>query len=62
MGKWPKRTKMYVHGDKESAWDAGKKLGLAGEALGRFRHALTEITVTVDVNQDGTYTIIETKE
>lgn len=59
---WPKRIKMYVHGDKESAWAKGEELGLTGEALSLFRHALMEITVEIDVSEDGTYTIISFKE
>lgn len=62
MSEWPKRAIAYIHSDKESMWEKGEKLGLKGEAISLFRHALCEVTVDIDVNQDGTYTIVSVKE
>lgn len=62
MSAWPKTVTCYVHGSKEDMWSDGGKLGLEGEPLMLFRHALGELTVTIAVNQDGTYKILEVKE
>lgn len=62
MSEWPKRAIAYLHGDKETMWEKGEKLGLTGEAIMLFRHALCEVTVEIDVNEDGTYKIVSVKE
>lgn len=61
VADWPKTITAYAHGDKDGMWDIGEKLGLTGEALSLFRHALCEIKCTMSVNADGTYKIIEVK-
>jgi len=45
-----KTTKMYLHGDRDSAFEKGEMLGLEGEALSMFSHALTEVEFDVEVD------------
>lgn len=59
---WPKTVTAYAHSSKESMWDEGEKLGLKGEALSLFKHAIGEVEFKLSVNEDGTYTILEMKE
>jgi hypothetical protein len=39
----------YVHADKGKMWELGEKHGLTGDALLMFRHALTELVITLEV-------------
>lgn len=41
---------IYVHKDKESNYDLGRKLGLTGEALEMFCYACLEVKLTVEVD------------
>lgn len=41
---------LYVHGSDETTWEMGQKIGLKGEALSMFSHALDEIKVTLEVD------------
>lgn len=59
---WPKRITTYIGSDKETMYGEGEDIGLSGEALSLFRHALMEVEVVIDVNEDGTYTIVSLKE
>lgn len=45
--------KLYLHGSKENAWDAGEKAGLTGEALSLFRFAGCEHAIIYDVDDQG---------
>lgn len=56
--KWPKTVHMYVHGDTEQTWEIGEKLGLAGEALSLFGHALDEYKLTFSVQENGAVDVI----
>lgn len=57
------KTKMYLHGDKESAWEKGKKLKLKGEALKNFMYALYEVEFLLEVDtKTGEYKILKVKE
>lgn len=47
-----KRITMYAHVGKWSAWEAGEKAGLGGEALRAFRYAGSEHAMTYDVNEE----------
>lgn len=47
-----KQVKMYVEGSKEYCWEKGEELGLTGEALRMFRHALTEFEVVLEVDME----------
>jgi hypothetical protein len=58
-GQWPRRTVQYVHGEKEALWDAGEALGLNKEACRKFSHALSEVTLVLTVEKDGTACIVE---
>jgi len=60
--KWPKHCTAYVHGSKDIMWERGTELGLTGEALSKFSYALSELTVSLTVDEDGSYTINEIKE
>lgn len=50
---WPKRIKLYVHGDKESAWDAVEKAGLTGVAARLASFMSTEHAMEYEVAEDG---------
>lgn len=51
MGK--KIIKMYLHGDKESNWEQGKKIGLSDEAISEnFAYALYEVEFDVEVDME----------
>lgn len=57
------KTKMYLHGDKDSAWEIGKKLKLKGEALKNFMYALYEVEFLLEVDtKTGEYKILKVKE
>lgn len=56
---FPKRTTIVVTSDKYDNWTTAEQLGLSEEAQLSFRHALSALEVTLEVNQDGTYKIIE---
>ena len=43
---------MYLHGSKDSNWELGEKLGLNGEALSMFSHALSEVQVAAEVDEN----------
>ena len=45
-------AEVYLHGDKGSMWDKGHQIGLKGSALDMFRHACTEIRLTLEVDMD----------
>lgn len=61
--EWPKKATMYLHGDTERAWKIGEKLGLSeGVIKERFKFCLYELTVEIEVNEDGTYKILNVKE
>jgi colicin import membrane protein len=44
------RTTVYLHGNKESMYNAGEGLGLSGEALERFVFACYEVAVGLEVD------------
>jgi hypothetical protein len=52
------RTKIYLHGNKESNYSEGEKLGLTGEALRMFTFACYEVAIEIEVNPDGTYEML----
>jgi hypothetical protein len=57
------RTVAYLHGDKYSMRDLGSELGLTEDAIDRFRYALYEVEITLEVDTEtGEYTIISVKE
>lgn len=57
------KTKMYLHGDKESAYEVGEKLKLKGEALKTFAYALYEVEFLLEVDtKTGKYKILKVKE
>jgi hypothetical protein len=56
---FPKRVKMYLHGDKDSNWRTGHDIGLSEEAIRQeFKYALYEVEVEIEVNRDGTYKMV----
>lgn len=52
------RIKMYLHGSKESGYEAGKKLKLKKAALEKFMYALYEVEFELEVETDGSYKIL----
>ena len=44
------KTRVYLHSDKETMWELGERLGLKGDALSMFRHALTEVEIELIVD------------
>jgi len=45
-----KRTKMYLHSNKDDNWEKAQALGLEGEAVRHFRYALNEVEFELDVD------------
>lgn len=53
------RTDIYVHSCKETMWELGEKLGLKEVALQMFRHAASEVKLTLEVDEEcGLVTIV----
>ena len=50
-----KTINMYLHSCKESNSDLGEEIGLSGEALSNFRHALSEVEFEVEVDTETGY-------
>ena len=63
---WPRRIQIGLHGSKESNWDlmteSGELDGMSEDAQSTFAYALYEVLFELDVNQDGTYTIVRAKD
>jgi hypothetical protein len=53
-----KRTTVYLHSDKDSMYETGVKIGLTGEALSMFSHALCEVRFEIEVDETGLTTIV----
>lgn len=47
-----KNIKMYLHSNKESNYETGKELGLSDEAMDKFRYALYEVELEVEVDME----------
>ncbi len=45
-------TSAHLHGTKEYCYDIGTRIGLEGEALERFLHALTEVEFVLEVDTE----------
>lgn len=58
MSEWPKRVTAYVHGSKESMRRLGEEAGLSEAALCRFRYALYELRVELEVQENGDSIVI----
>ena len=56
--EWPKTVKTYLHGNKEYGSLLGEEIGLEGSALEEFAYLHYEVELTIEVNKDGSYTII----
>lgn len=53
------KTTIYLHADRDSLWEKGERLGLAGEALRMFSFTACEVEVGIDVNMEtGESTIV----
>lgn len=46
------KVTLYAHGSKENVWEAGEKLGLTGDALSMFSHAIDEVKLTLTVHKN----------
>lgn len=53
-----KKTTVYLHSDKDYMYVTGQELGLSGEALSMFSHALCEVRFEIEVDEVGVATII----
>ena len=63
MNDWPKRTTIYLHANRENLWERGKELRLREKAIHEnFTRALHDVAIDIDVYEDGTYTIIQTRD
>ena len=47
------RIKVYVHGSKETAYDAGKKAGLSDDQLEKFVYVALEHEIEYEVDAEG---------
>lgn len=45
------RTDIYVHSSRDSMWNKGEQLGLAGEALKLFSFVGCEVKLTIEVDE-----------
>src|ERR1700675_1612508 len=52
------RIDLYLHADKESAYEAGKEAGLSKKACDLFMYAGYEETMTYEVNSAGSATLV----
>jgi len=57
-GGWPKRFKASIHSDQFIMLSHGERLGLSGEALGLFKHALCRVEFEIEVQDDGKFRIL----
>lgn len=53
------KTNIYLHSNKEQNCEIGEKLGLNEEAMGHFIYACHEVKLTLQVEKNGKYEIIE---
>lgn len=57
---WPKRINYYLHGGKEENWQIGKELSLSEDTiLNQFRFTGYEVSFELEVNEDGTNTVLQ---
>ena len=52
------RTDVYVHSCKETMWELGEKLGLKEVAMQMFRHAASEVKLTLEVDESTGLSVI----
>jgi hypothetical protein len=57
-GRFPKRTKLYLHSDKDNNYGKPELFGLSDEASRCFAYALCEVIFDVEVDEDGTCRIL----
>ncbi len=57
---FPKKVKIYVHGEKEAMYDVAAKWGLDDDEgfMSNFAYANSEVEILLRVEEDGTATII----
>ena len=58
---WPRKTTMYLSSSKDYCAEVGAELGLSEEAMQTFVYALYEVKFEMEVNEDGTYKILNVK-
>ena len=56
---WPKVETVYLHSNKESMRDLGERIGLSEKDVQKFKFLFSEVTIKIEVNEDGTYKILE---
>lgn len=60
--EWPRSVNVYIHREKEANFQTAEKIGLSDEATDTFKYALSEVTVTLKISEDGSYEIIKFTE
>ena len=61
--KFPIKTIVYLHSNKERMIEIGAELGLDDDAImEKFRGCCYEVKITIEVNEDGTYKILNCEE
>lgn len=62
---WPRRIQINLCSSRDSNWNlmthGGELDGMSEDAQRTFSYALFEVLFEVDVNQDGTYTIVRAR-
>jgi len=56
---WPKIEKVYLHSNREAMRDLGTRIGLTEAGVMDFKFALYEVAVTLEINEDGSYKVLE---
>src|SRR3990167_377993 len=58
LRQWPIRSTIALHGDRDSNYETGKRLGLDNAALDTFSYPHPCVDVDVDVYEDGSTIIV----
>jgi hypothetical protein len=58
---WPRKATVYLHSSREQMRDCGEKLGLEDAALNMFAYACDEVELEMEVNADGSSSILGAK-
>lgn len=64
VGDWPKRTKIYLSAGRDMLWDRAASLGLldidgSTAAAAKFVGSVITLGIEVEVQEDGTTTILK---
>jgi len=56
---WPKQFVVNFHSDREEKREWAIKHGMAPEVVNKFKLVLPLVTVTIEVEKDGSYKVID---